>query len=224
MSVIDNKIIRTKDGSNTLASKFLDEHYHSTHGAITEAKHVYIESGFKQCSGKEISILEMGFGTGLNTFLTYCTAESGLKIEYDTIESEPVELDLVCKLNYLTDLNQQNLMPIFEKLHRCAWNKKIIIDQNFHFTKWNNRIQDIELNKKYDLVYYDAFGPRVQPELWKNYIFSKIYAALNDGGLLVTYCANGQFKRDLKAIGFDVKSVPGPPGKREITQAFRKKK
>jgi tRNA U34 5-methylaminomethyl-2-thiouridine-forming methyltransferase MnmC len=98
------------------------------------------------------------------------------------------------------------------------------MDQNFHFTKWNSRIQDIKLHKKYDLVYYDAFGPRVQPELWKKDIFTKIYAALNDDGLLVTYCANGQFKRDLKAVGFDVKSIPGPPGKREITQAFRKKK
>ena len=98
-----------------------------------------------------------------------------------------------------------------------------MISDNFYFTKWNTTIQEISFNKKYDLVYYDAFGPRVQPELWKPEIFAKIYDSLNDGGILVTYCANGQFKRDLASVGFEVKSIPGPPGKREITQAFCKK-
>ena len=223
MDSIDDQIIITKDGSNSLKSRFLNEQYHSKQGAVTEAIHVYIESGLKQILSTNVSILEMGFGTGLNTFLTYCQSNNYSKIEFDSIESEPISVETANQLNYLSNLDKLNLQPIFEKLHTCDWEKQIKISEKFHFTKLNITIQDICFNKKYDLVYYDAFGPRVQPELWKPEIFKKIYDALNDGGLLVTYCANGQFKRDLSSIGFEVRAIPGPPGKREITQAFRKK-
>jgi tRNA U34 5-methylaminomethyl-2-thiouridine-forming methyltransferase MnmC len=220
--MIDNEqIIKTNDGSNTLKSRFLNEHYHSVHGAVTEAMHVYIESGLKQIEKPTISVLEMGFGTGLNTILSYCYSKFNL--EYESIESDPISLELANKLDYLSSINRQQLQPIFEKLHNCEWNKPIVIDNQFLFTKWNTTIQKILLVKKYDLVYYDAFGPRVQPDLWKPNIFKKIYNSLNNGGLLVTYCANGQFKRDLTDIGFTVKCIAGPPGKREITQAFREK-
>jgi tRNA U34 5-methylaminomethyl-2-thiouridine-forming methyltransferase MnmC len=223
MDSIDDKIIITKDGSNSLKSRFLNEQYHSKQGAITEAIHVYIESGLKQIQKSNISILEMGFGTGLNTFLTYCHSNNYNKIEFDSIESEPISIETANQLNYLSSLDKLDLKPIFEKLHSCDWNRQLVIGDNFHFTKWKTTIQEISFNKKYDLVYYDAFGPRVQPELWMPEIFSKIYEALNVGGLLVTYCANGQFKRDLATVGFEVRSIPGPPGKREITQAFCKK-
>jgi tRNA U34 5-methylaminomethyl-2-thiouridine-forming methyltransferase MnmC len=223
MDSIDDKIIITKDGSHSLKSRFLNEQYHSKQGAITEAIHVYIESGLKQIQKSNISILEMGFGTGLNTFLTYCHSNNYNKIEFDSIESEPISIETANQLNYLSSLDKLDLKPIFEKLHSCDWNRQLVIGDNFHFTKWKTTIQEISFNKKYDLVYYDAFGPRVQPELWMPEIFSKIYEALNVGGLLVTYCANGQFKRDLATVGFEVRSIPGPPGKREITQAFCKK-
>lgn len=223
MDNINDQIIITKDGSNSLKSRFLNEQYHSKQGAITEAIHVYIVSGLHQIQKPNISILEMGFGTGLNTFLTYCHSNNYAKIEFDSIESEPISIETANQLNYLSILEKLDLKPVFDNLHSCEWDKQLMISDNFYFTKWNTTIQEISFNKKYDLVYYDAFGPRVQPELWKPEIFAKIYDSLNDGGILVTYCANGQFKRDLASVGFEVKSIPGPPGKREITQAFCKK-
>jgi tRNA U34 5-methylaminomethyl-2-thiouridine-forming methyltransferase MnmC len=223
MDSINDQIIITKDGSNSLKSRFLNEQYHSKQGAITEAIHVYIVSGLNQIQKPNISILEMGFGTGLNTFLTYCFSNNYTKVEFDSIESEPISIETANQLNYLSVLDKLDLKPVFDKLHSYEWNKQLMISDNFYFTKWNTTIQEISFNKKYDLVYYDAFGPRVQPELWKPEIFAKIYDSLNDGGILVTYCANGQFKRDLASVGFEVKSIPGPPGKREITQAFCKK-
>ncbi len=221
MNYKEQQIIRTSDGSNTLKSRFLNEHYHSTHGALTEAMHVYIKSGLKQIDKPTVSIFEMGFGTGLNAFLTFCN--SSFKIKYETIDSEPISLELANQLDFLKKLDKSEYQSVFEELHSCEWGVEVPISNNFLFTKSKTTIQDKLFSKKYDIVYYDAFGPRVQPELWKSEIFLKIYNALNLGGLLITYCANGQFKRDLVSIGFEVKSIPGPPGKREITQAFRKK-
>jgi tRNA U34 5-methylaminomethyl-2-thiouridine-forming methyltransferase MnmC len=217
----DSKIIITNDGSNTLVSHYEREHYHSTHGAIAEAKHVYIDNGLRYFDIKNISILEMGFGTGLNTFLTFLNNQFDTIINYVSIENNPIDISLALKLNYVDELNATKFNDVFERIHSGKWNSEIFLSKNFSFVKKNIAIEDVEFEQKFDLVYYDAFGPRVQPELWTKDIFLKIYGAMNTNGILITYCAKGEVKRILQAIGFEIKALAGPPGKREITQAVK---
>ncbi len=209
----------TSDGSTTLFVAELNETYHSTHGAIQEAKHVFIENGIKLIDKKEISVLEVGFGTGLNAILTsHFSQKENKTIDYVGLETVPLGMDIINKLNYLsedTELSKND----FIKIHECNWKKKCNIHDNFYLTKKDSEIQSYKTNDFYDVVYYDAFGPRAQGEMWDKSIFENLYNLINEGGILVTYCAMGQFKRDLKSIGFEVNCVPGPPGKREMTIA-----
>ncbi len=212
----------TEDGSSSLFIPELNEHYHSSHGAIREAVHVFIENGLKAIRKPEINIFEVGFGTGLNALLTLNFArENHVKIIYHGIEAFPVSEDLVEKLNY-ADLISKELTEEFKHMHLSEWNKSIGVSDYFELQKIHQKIQDFtpEINS-YDLVYFDAFGYRAQSEMWDITVLQKMYDMLAPNGILVTYAARGQFKRDLKSLGFLVESLPGPPGKREMTRAIK---
>ena len=218
---MDRKIIVTADNSKTLLIPELNETYHSTNGAIQEAKHVFIDAGLSSLNLKEIQLLEMGFGTGLNAILTLDYAiRNKIKVHYTTIEAFPVGIEMAMEMDYLKDLNLEHLKNQFEKLHNSLIEEKIQIDEYFIFTKHHLKLTECTLRtNQFNLVYYDAFGPKVQPDLWTIESLGIIQKAMTSGGVLVTYCAQGQFKRNLKALNFNVESIPGPPGKREMTRA-----
>lgn len=224
-------LITTADGSHSLYVKDLDEHYHSIHGAIQEALHVFIKSGLQYMHNKnyqEINILEIGFGTGLNALLTCLEAEKlNIKINYTGLEAFPLEDNLLKELNYaewianLFHHEKTNVKKIFEQLHSSEWQKDVTISEHFKLNKINNTLQDVQLTRAFDLIYFDAFGPRVQPDMWEDELFSKIYSATTTNGCLVTYCAKGEVKRSLKRIGFKVETLPGPPRKREMVRGIK---
>lgn len=228
---MEHLLIKTEDGSHSLYVKELNEHYHSIHGAIQESKHVFINAGLKPVLSKEpsvISILEIGLGTGLNALLTFMESEQFTgKINYDAIEAFPIRFELAQELNYpellsASEPNNKTLFrSVFNMLHSCEWEKEIMLSENFSFKKIKKTIKKTELKNTYDLIYFDAFGPPVQPEMWTEEVFSKIAAATNPNGCLVTYCAKGEVKRTLKKVGFVVESLEGPPGKREMVRGIK---
>jgi|APLak6261662433_1056034.scaffolds.fasta_scaffold00158_6 tRNA U34 5-methylaminomethyl-2-thiouridine-forming methyltransferase MnmC len=217
------ELIKTADGSHSLFLKDLDEHYHSVHGAIQESKHVFLQAGLSQFNDKKsISILEIGFGTGLNALLTLIeNANSNRVIDYTTLEAFPLDMEVVNELNYVQELNASDYHSIYLQMHESEWETKISLSPNFNFTKIKNTLQQVSFPQQYDLIYFDAFGPRVQPELWTEEIFQKIYNATAVGGMLVTYCAKGEVKRTLKKVGFVLETLPGPPGKREMIRVIK---
>jgi tRNA U34 5-methylaminomethyl-2-thiouridine-forming methyltransferase MnmC len=217
------ELIKTADGSHSLFLKDLDEHYHSVHGAIQESKHVFLQAGLSQFNDKKnISILEIGFGTGLNALLTFIeNVISNRVIDYSTLEAFPLEMEVVNELNYVQELNASDYHSSYLKMHESEWETKISLSPSFNFTKIKNTLQEVSFPKQYDLIYFDAFGPRVQPELWTEEIFQKIYNATAVGGMLVTYCAKGEVKRTLKKVGFVLETLPGPPGKREMIRVSK---
>ncbi len=211
----------TKDGSHTLFLEGMNETYHSTNGAIQEANHVFIKNGIKLIHKTEISVLEVGFGTGLNAILTCNYAnENSILTNYVGLETVPLKIDLINKLNYLSE-NKELSKTDFVSIHNCEWEEPNLINDTFILTKMNIEVQNFKSQLKFDVVYYDAFGPRAQSEMWDKLIFKSLFNLINSGGKLVTYCAMGQFKRDLKEVGFSVECVPGPPGKREMTIAHK---
>ena len=221
-------IITTGDGSKTIQIVDWDEQYHSKHGAINEAYHVFIDAGLRHFiqennldNLKTISILEIGFGTGLNTFITALESEKLKRnIDYVGVEAYPVMKDELEELNFAEQIDKSK-SKIFEKIHSVEWEGKSNINKNFLLTKRKQFISEIKDINNYDLIYFDAFGARVQPELWTKEIFNKMYNALRKNGVLVTYAAIGQVKRDLQAIGFYVERLPGPPGKRHMLRATK---
>lgn len=217
------EITETGDGSTTIFLPDLQEHYHSKHGAIQEAYHVFIRAGFDLFKNKEISILEIGFGTGLNAFITFLESEkSEQKINYVGVEAYPVLIDEVLKMNYVSELNSNEKQHIFNKMHETNWEEKIEISENFCLTKRKQFFNDIVDINTFDLIYFDAFGYRVQPDLWSTEIFQKMYNALKPNGVLVTYAARGVVKRSMIEVGFTVEKLPGAPGKREMFRARKK--
>jgi len=208
----------TVDGTVTLFVRELNEHYHSVHGAKQESVHVFIKAGLEMvAAGKnEISIFELGFGTGLNALLTYQFAEkNNCKIDYCSVEKFPLEDKIIETLNYA----EENEKPVFKNLHNCEWNKREFISDFFSLEKIKGSAEEINFaGRKFDLIYFDAFAPGVQPELWTDEIFKKMFDSLNANGLLVTYCAKGEVRRAMKRTGFTVEKLPGPPGKREMTR------
>ena len=214
------EIIITSDGSTTIHLPDWDEQYHSKHGAIQEAYHVYINNGLKAIEKEEISILEIGFGTGLNCFITYL--ESGNKaIDYVGVEAYPVKPEEVISMNYVSELKAENKEEIFKKIHNCRWEEKHVISDKFSLTKQQRFFSEIEAVNKYDLIYFDAFGPEKQPELWTKSIFDKMYAALKPNGVLVTYASKGDVKRAMRSSGFLLKRLSGPLGKWHMLRATK---
>ncbi|MCD4772154.1 MAG: tRNA (5-methylaminomethyl-2-thiouridine)(34)-methyltransferase MnmD [Bacteroidales bacterium] len=220
------QIIKTEDGSHTLFVPELGEHYHSIHGAVQESMHIFIDAGFRYFNNNfdKIDILEIGFGTGLNALLTFIESEkNNQEINYTTVEAFPLEEEIYHKINYPGLFQDKNLSSIFLKIHKAGWNKFQNIGENFKLNKIHQKIEDVILPKnEFDLVYYDAFSPDVQPSLWTEKMFAKIARSMKQNGILTTYSAKGIVKRALKASGFRTENIPGPPGKREITRAIRK--
>ena len=201
------QIIKTADGSPTLKSEKFGQTYHSIHGAVAESQYVFIENGLAKVNNNPVSVLEIGFGTGLNALLTFKFAkENNLKIFYDTIEKYPVNHEVTKELNYTDD---SFLQDIFQKLHSCEWNKPAEISDNFILTKYYEDLTKINLIKKYNIIYFDAFSYDAQPEMWSVEIFKKLYSACETGCLLVTYSAKGIVKNNLREAGFTVKRLPG---------------
>jgi tRNA U34 5-methylaminomethyl-2-thiouridine-forming methyltransferase MnmC len=213
---------KTADGSFTLYVPDLDEHYHSYHGALQEAKHVFIQNGVLMLTSKKIRILEVGFGTGLNALLTACeSVVLEVEIEYVGVEAYPVPIELLQKMDYASLIDHKNAFKFYNHMIQDVWGEEQLIHQSFKLTKVKQKIENYECQETFDIIYFDAFGPRVQEEMWTIAIMEKMYNSLNISGFLVTYCAKGQFKRDLKTVGFQVFDLPGPPGKREMVRAVK---
>jgi len=226
---LKRKIIITADGSKTIQIEDWNEQYHSKHGAIQEAQHVFIKSGLNHFLSKresqaktlEISILEIGFGTGLNAFLTFLEAqEKKIHIHYVGIEAFPVANKEIEQLNYPELISLEN-ESYFRTLHNVSWGNEHEISQNFALTKREQFFADIKDVNQYDIIYFDAFGARVQPELWRKEIFEIMFKALKPKGVLVTYAAIGEVKRNMQALGFTVERLQGPPGKRHMLRATK---
>lgn len=217
------EIVQTSDGSTTIYLPEWEENYHSKHGAIQEAKHVFIKNGLEQFNQSELSILEIGFGTGLNAFITFLEAEkSNTKIYYSGVEAYPVDFGEIAQMNYVAELQANHFDPEFQKMHTCEWNSEVRISEDFCLTKRKQFFNEIDDVEQFDLIYFDAFGYRVQPDLWSTEIFQKMFNALKLGGVLVTYAARGVVKRSMIEVGFTVEKLAGPPGKREMFRASKK--
>ncbi|MDX1326733.1 MAG: tRNA (5-methylaminomethyl-2-thiouridine)(34)-methyltransferase MnmD [Arenibacter sp.] len=214
------KIITTADGSKTIQIEDWNEQYHSTHGAIQEAYHVFIKNGLALFKDRELAILEIGLGTGLNAFITFLEAKKyGLKIDYTGVEAYPVKEEELAQLDYSAALNAEEYNPQFLKIHQIPWGTPDKIGDNFALLKHQADFKDITDSEKFDLIYFDAFGARVQPELWTEEIFQIMFKALKPNGVLVTYAAKGAVRRAMISVGFAVERLPGPPGKREMLRA-----
>ncbi|MRI02032.1 tRNA (5-methylaminomethyl-2-thiouridine)(34)-methyltransferase MnmD [Kriegella sp. EG-1] len=219
---MNRKIITTSDGSKTIQIEELNEQYHSIHGAVQEAKHVFIKNGLNLFRDQEISILEIGFGTGLNALITLmCSKSSNLKVNYTGIEAYPVSKNELDQLNYITCLKAEDLAEEFSKMHESRWESNIVLTEEFILTKRQQNFLNIEDVNAFDLIYFDAFGARVQPELWTEILFEKMYRAMKTKAVLVTYSAKGSVRRAMRAVGFSVEKLPGPPGKREMLRATK---
>lgn len=206
----------TADGSNTLFIPEMNEHYHSINGAVQESQHVFITAGLKHLNKDRLRIFEVGFGTGLNAFLTLQATclDTSLHISYYAVERFPLDMDLVQQLNY-----GGSHSDLFIKLHQVEWNSLQTITDHFSLYKMLDDSNSCELPDQLDLVYFDAFAPDKQPEMWNPEIFSKLYAKMNVGGILTTYCAKGAVRRMMQEAGYSVERIPGPPGKREMLRA-----
>lgn len=216
-------VLQTADQSNTLYLPELDETYHSRNGALQESLHVFIENGLIPSLQHKhsLNILEVGFGTGLNAILTLREAhQQGISINYSTLETVPLNISLIHQLNYETFLDPA-LFSQFLQLHGCAWDAPQEISSIFTLHKKEQKLQEFIPTEPIDLIYFDAFAPDKQPELWTEPIFKKLFDGMNSSGMLVTYSAKGEVKRNLRAAGFEVKRIPGPPGKRHMLQASK---
>jgi tRNA U34 5-methylaminomethyl-2-thiouridine-forming methyltransferase MnmC len=219
---LKREILQTLDGSTTIHLPDWNESYHSKHGAIQEAYHVFIKNGLSLFQGKSISILEIGFGTALNTFITFLESQKALQtIDYVGVEAYPISAEEVLQMNYVSELEAEKERPIFELMHQSNWEEKNVISSNFTLTKRKQFFDEISDENQFDLIYFDAFGYRVQPELWSTEIFEKMYKALKVNGVLVTYAARGVVKRSMIEVGFNVEKLAGPPGKREMFRATK---
>lgn len=217
------EVVVTGDGSKTIHMPELNESYHSTHGALQEAVHVFIKNGLELIEKPIINVFELGFGTGLNAILAYRFAcENEVKLNYVGVEAYPVDLEMLEELDYTSLLNTVELTA-FKQMHEVEWGQSLTIDENFSFEKIHAKVEGYESERTdFDIIFFDAFGPRTQGELWKPNVLKRVGGFLKEGGLLTTYCAQGQFRRDLQSVGFEVTKVPGPPGKREMVVAFKR--
>jgi tRNA U34 5-methylaminomethyl-2-thiouridine-forming methyltransferase MnmC len=230
---LKREIVITADGSTTIHLPEWDEQYHSKHGAIQEAYHVFIKHGLHHFVSSELvsesyktvtelSILEIGFGTGLNAFITLLEADKlNLNITYCGVEGYPVLMDEINQLNYSKELKSQGKEHLFKELHDISWHEEHTLTNHFKLTKQQKMFHEISESNKFNIIYFDAFGARVQPELWTEPVFEKMYNALKSNGILVTYSAKGSVRRGMQAVGFNVERLPGPPGKREMLRATK---
>jgi tRNA U34 5-methylaminomethyl-2-thiouridine-forming methyltransferase MnmC len=219
-------IFITEDGSHSIFSEQFGVAYHSTHGAIQETQHIFIEAALRYFTQKnkvdKIKILDIGFGTGLNVFMTFLEAQNqGFEIDLTTVEAYPLSISTAEKLNYAQLLNVPQFDPVLKQLHALSWGEKHALSDAFSFQKLLLDFKEIDFKDAFDIIYYDAFSPESQPELWESETLQRMFDALKNGGILTTYCAKGSFKRALKSVGFQVENIAGPRGKREITRALK---
>ena len=216
------RIITTGDGSKTIQIEDWNEQYHSKHGAVQEAYHVFIEHGLRLFNNRSITILEVGFGTGLNALITLLeAAKQQLTVDYIGVEAFPVSVDEISALDYCRQLGADNVEASFNKMHSSNWEEEVAITPDFSLLKQKKNFRQIDEENLVDLVYFDAFGARVQPDLWTEEIFSIMHNALKQEGVLVTYAAKGSVRRAMQDVGFTVERLPGPPGKREMLRAIK---
>ena len=207
----------TEDGSHTLFSERFGEHYHSLHGAIQESRHIFINAGLRECNVKCPSILEVGFGTGLNALLSCIeSVENNLTISYSSLELFPLNQMEVTMLNYPDELGYEQE---FQDMHKSPWDQLVQITESFRLKKMKADLKTVVLLERFDLIYFDAFSPEVQPNLWTDQVLEKLASYTNSGGILTTYSAKGAVRRALQSVGFHVERIPGPPGKREMLRA-----
>ncbi|HEX8329163.1 MAG TPA: tRNA (5-methylaminomethyl-2-thiouridine)(34)-methyltransferase MnmD [Hymenobacter sp.] len=216
----------TGDGSSTLYVPALGEHYHSTHGAVQEAQHVYIGAGLAPAlagAQSPVRVLEVGFGTGLNALLTLQQSLAApVGIRYDTVEKYPLSPAIIAQLGLERYVLNPELLAFHERLHAAPWNETVPLTARFSLRKIEGALQGTSFSPdQYHVIYFDAFAPEKQPELWTEAIFATLYAAAAPGAVLVSYCAQGQFRRNLRAAGWLTEKLPGPPGKREMTRAVK---
>lgn len=216
------EIEKTADGSYTLFVPELDEHYHSVKGALTESEHIFINMGLKHSCAENPHILEIGFGTGLNAFLTSIEAKKGKRnIFYTTIEKYPLDMETIKLLDY-PDLIAPEENELFYSIHNAGWNSPQTVSDHFTIEKIEGDFTEYRFREGYDIIYFDAFAPEKQPEMWSQKLFDSLFSILNENGILTTYCAKGAVRRMLKTAGFTVERLPGPPGgKREILRGTK---
>ena len=222
------EVIITEDGSHTLCVEEIDECYHSTYGAVQESTHIFIDSGLRAflsvcerpACEHEIRVLEIGLGTGLNAYLTLLEAENNNKyIHYTSLELYPLSEVEALRLNYPEILNRDR--GLFEEIHRSPWGEDTKISSFFTLYKIKADFTEYELQEQYDVIYFDAFSPEKQPEMWSEACFNKIFAHSAAGAVLTTYCAKGAVRRAMQSAGFVIERLSGPPGKREMLRASR---
>ncbi|WP_224484654.1 tRNA (5-methylaminomethyl-2-thiouridine)(34)-methyltransferase MnmD [Robertkochia aurantiaca] len=218
------RIVKTADGSSTIFLEEWDEHYHSKHGAVQEAYHVFIKSGFFESfpgiKNRRLRILEIGFGTGLNAFITLLESDKlKVPIHYEGVEAYPVTEQEWELLEYPEQLQRPAMKPLFEHMHRQEWDQTLELTPYFSLRKRKQFFNEITDEARFDLIYFDAFGARVQPDLWEEDIFAAMYRALDHDGILTTYSSKGSVRRAMMHVGFEVEKLPGPPGKREMLRA-----
>jgi len=220
----DNEIFVTQDGSHSIQSGKYGVSYHSRYGAVQESRHVFLEAGLFPlfiAQPEKLSILELGLGTGLNALLTLLEAERReVPVGYTALEAYPLASEQAGQLNYPETL-QLDSPDVFKQIHNCKWGAANRLAPNFTLTKLELRFEDMAFEPSFDLVYFDAFSPNAQPELWEEELLAKVAEAMKPGGVLVTYCAKGAVKRRMKRIGLQVEALQGPPGKREMTRATK---
>lgn len=225
---INFKKIITGDGSPTLYSININEYYKSKHGALTESNYVFLNNGLdfwkKKNNKSKCRIFEMGFGLGFNAYSTLVSNSiKNMKIEYNTIEAFPVEFEVIKSLNFDNYSNNIIDLNLFLKLHSIPWGLKVNFNSSFNIFKIKSKIENYNFVNKYDVIFYDAFGYRVQPELWEEATLEPLLKSLNSNGVFVTYSSKGSVKRILESKGFSVEKIKGPPGKREMLRAYKRK-
>lgn len=208
------------DGSSTLFCPDINDHYHSLHGAISESQHVFINRGLIEVEKEPLYILEIGFGTGLNALLTLLNGFNST-IFYHSIEKFPLPNDITCTLNYPSLSGHGDAGKWFNLLHLAPWNSETVIERGFYLTKFNVDLHQFSTDKTYDLVYFDAFAPEKQPDMWTVDVFQMLFDIMNEGAILTTYCAKGSVRRIMQEVGFRVERLKGPPGKREMIRASK---
>lgn len=216
-----NQLVITSDGSHTIYIPELDEHYHSIHGAVQESEHIFIRNGFDFCQSDPLFIFEVGFGTGLNVLLTAINAAKGSReVFYTSFEKYPLGDNILKQLNHFNFAGERG-QEIASTINSSSWHRMNNICKNFNLEKIKGDITQDEIKGKYDLIYFDAFGPDKQPEMWTAKLFQKISEVTKNNGVLLTYSSKGEVKRTLRSAGFKITLLPGPPGKREITRAIK---
>lgn len=217
------RIFETQDGSHSIFSESFGVSYHSRYGAIQESNHVFIQSGlfYRMPGARQLSVLEIGFGTGLNALLTLReAAKRQLPVYYEAVEAYPISVEEAKQLNY-PHIIDPALADTFALLHEGPWEEEQQLNPYFVFRKTLKRFEQVAYRDAFDVIYFDAFAPGAQPELWEEEVLGKMFDALKSNGVLTTYCAKGAVKRKLKSLGFVVEALKGPPGKREMTRAVK---